>query len=56
MDRDILTVLKLLHPAFQRAARIAKYILENYEKAAFMTASRLGQVVVVSESRLYVCG
>lgn len=29
---------------------IAEYILNNYDKAAFMTASRLGEVVGVSES------
>lgn len=29
---------------------IAEYILKNYDKAAFMTASRLGDVVGVSES------
>ena len=30
--------------------RIARYILDHYEKAAFLTASRLGEVVDVSES------
>ena len=30
--------------------RIAGYILENYDKAAFMTASKLGKLVGVSES------
>ena len=30
--------------------RIAQYILENYDKAAFMTASKLGQTAQVSES------
>jgi len=30
--------------------RVAAYILENYDKAAFMTASRLGSVAQVSES------
>jgi len=29
---------------------IAKYVLENYDKAAYMTASKLGSVVKVSES------
>ena len=29
---------------------IAKYMMENYDKAAFMTASRLGKTVGVSES------
>ena len=30
--------------------RIAGYILENYDKAAFMTASKLGKLVGISES------
>lgn len=30
--------------------RIAAYILENYDKAAFMTASKLGKLVGISES------
>ena len=30
--------------------RIASYILQNYDKAAFMTASKLGKLVGVSES------
>jgi len=30
--------------------RVADYILKNYDKAAFMTASRLGKVAQVSES------
>ena len=30
--------------------RIAQYILEHYDKAAFMTASKLGALVEVSES------
>src|SRR5688572_16702430 len=29
---------------------IAEYIMKNYDKAAFMTASRLGSIVGVSES------
>ena len=51
MDKDILSVIEAAAPGFSKSQRsIAKYILENYEKAAFMTASRLGQVVDVSES------
>ena len=30
--------------------RIAEYILEHYDKAAFMTAAELGNIVGVSES------
>jgi DNA-binding MurR/RpiR family transcriptional regulator len=51
LDKDILTLIEEASPRFSKGQRsIAKYILENYEKAAFMTASRLGQVVDVSES------
>ena len=30
--------------------KLVKYISENYDKAAFMTASKLGETVGVSES------
>jgi DNA-binding MurR/RpiR family transcriptional regulator len=51
MDKDILALIEEASPGFSKGQRnIAKYITENYEKAAFMTASRLGQVVDVSES------
>ena len=30
--------------------RIAQYIIEHYDKAAFMTAARLGKTIDVSES------
>ena len=51
MDKDILTVIEEAWPSFSKGQRsIARYLLENYDKAAFMTASKLGQVVDVSES------
>jgi len=51
MDRDILTIIEESSPGFSKGQRkIANYILNNYEKAAFMTASRLGMTVNVSES------
>lgn len=51
MNKDILTVIEEAAPGFSKGQRsIAKYILENYDKAAFMTASRLGKTVNVSES------
>ena len=51
MDRDILSVIEAASGGFSKGQkRIAKYILESYDKAAFMTASKLGQVVNVSES------
>ncbi|MBQ3379420.1 MAG: MurR/RpiR family transcriptional regulator [Clostridia bacterium] len=38
-------------PSFSKGHRaIGKYIVENYDKAAFMTACKLGQAVGVSES------
>lgn len=51
MEKDILSVIKEATPGFSKGQRaIAKYILENYDKAAFMTASKLGKTVKVSES------
>ena len=51
MDRDILAVIHENMPAFSKGQkRIANYILESYDKAAFMTASKLGKTVDVSES------
>ncbi len=34
----------------KRQRVIANYILSNYDKAAYMTASRLGKAISVSES------
>lgn len=40
-----------LAPTFSKGQRrIASYILESYDKAAFMTASKLGKIAGVSES------
>lgn len=51
MNRDILTVIQDNMHSFSKGQRkIASFILESYDKAAFMTASRLGQKVGVSES------
>lgn len=51
MNIDLLTHIESLLPEFSKAQKvIAHYILEHYEKAAFMTASRLGATVGVSES------
>ena len=51
MDNDILTLLQEKAPDFSKGQRaIARYITEEYDKAAFMTASRLGRTVGVSES------
>lgn len=51
MQNDILTVLQSNLPEFSKGQRaIARYITESYDKAAFMTANRLGKTVGVSES------
>ena len=51
MNEDILSVLQSLAPTFSKGQRrIAAYITESYDKAAFMTASKLGKTVGVSES------
>lgn len=51
MSSDILTLLQAMEPTFSKGQRsIARFITESYDKAAFMTASRLGKTVGVSES------
>ena len=51
MNKDILTIIQKQAPAFSKGQkRIAAYITDNYDKAAFMTANRLGKTVGVSES------
>ena len=51
MKMDILSVLEHKFPSFSKGQRrIAAYITESYDKAAFMTANRLGKTVGVSES------
>lgn len=51
MNHDILSLLQERAPTFSKGQRlIARYITEAYDKAAFMTANRLGKTVGVSES------
>lgn len=50
MEKDILARLAEGSGFSKGQKRIAKYITENYDKAAFMTAGKLGQIVGVSES------
>ena len=51
MTEDILSIIESQAPAFSKGQRrIASYITESYDKAAFMTASKLGKAVGVSES------
>ena len=51
MEKDILSVIARESAGFSKGQRqIAKFITENYDKAAFMTAGKLGTTVGVSES------
>jgi len=51
VNQDILTLIQdNMHTFSKGQKRIASFILESYDKAAFMTASKLGKRVGVSES------
>ena len=51
MKRDLIGIIEEHSKDFSKGQhRIAQYITENYDKAAYMTASKLGAIVNVSES------
>ena len=51
MNSDVLSLIRTNMDGFSKRQRvIANYILSNYDKAAYMTASRLGKAISVSES------
>ena len=51
MSKDILSVIQANMSTFSKGQKlIAAFILDSYDKAAFMTASKLGKTVNVSES------
>ncbi|MBE6903978.1 MAG: MurR/RpiR family transcriptional regulator [Ruminococcaceae bacterium] len=51
MSENLFKVIESKMSDFSKGQRlIAKYILENYDKAAYMTASKLGTTVGISES------
>ncbi len=51
MDKDVLTAINDIAPTFSKGQRrIAGFITKNYDKAAFMTAGKLGAAAGVSES------
>lgn len=51
MSKDVLHIIQESMAEFSKGQkRIAAYILSDYDKAAFMTASKLGRLVGVSES------
>ncbi|MDS0524446.1 MurR/RpiR family transcriptional regulator [Clostridium sp. SHJSY1] len=54
VNEQVKDLMKIIQIKFQRLSKgqklIAEYILKNYDKAAFMTAAKLGDSVGVSES------
>ena len=51
MKQNLLQQMTARMPEFSKGQRlIAQYILNHYDRAAYMTASRLGSLVEVSES------
>ena len=51
MKRNLLAEIEARMPSFSKGQKlISAYILEHYDKAAYMTASKLGNIVHVSES------
>lgn len=51
MKRNLLSEIQKRMPSFSKSQKIiSEYILNNYDKAAYMTASKLGSAVNVSES------
>ncbi len=51
MTKSILNKIDALYSRLSKGhKKIADYIIENYDKAAFMTAAKLGETVGVSES------
>ncbi len=51
MKRNLLKEIETGIPSFSKGQKLlARYILDNYDKAAYMTASKLGAEVQVSES------
>ena len=51
MKNNVLQMIQSAQDSFSKGQkRIARYILENYDKAAFMTAAKLGKATQVSES------
>ena len=51
MKRNLIAMIEEGMPTFSKGQkRIAGYILEHYDKAAYMTASKMGALVGVSES------
>ena len=51
MEKDIIIHMKQSMPTFSKSQKkIAQALIDNYQETAYMTASRLGALVGVSES------
>ncbi|MBE7038504.1 MAG: MurR/RpiR family transcriptional regulator [Ruminococcaceae bacterium] len=51
MEKDLISEIEKSMDSFSKGQKkIAEYIIKHYDKAAFITASKLGEVVGVSES------
>ena len=51
MQGDLIELIESVYPTLSKGQKkISSYILEHYDKAAYMTASKLGKEVGVSES------
>ena len=51
LKQDLLSIIEERMPTFSKGQKqIAGYILEHYDKAAYLTAAKLGKLVGVSES------
>ncbi|WP_455537977.1 MurR/RpiR family transcriptional regulator [Terrisporobacter sp.] len=50
-SKQLISIIQLRYPKMSKGQKlIAQYIIKNYDKVAFMTASKLGETVGVSES------
>ena len=50
-SKQLISIIQSLYPKMSKGQKlIAQYIIKNYDKVAFMTASKLGETVGVSES------
>ena len=50
-SKQLISIIQSRYPKMSKGQKlIAQYIIKNYDKVAFMTASKLGETVGVSES------
>ena len=50
-NKQLINIIQAQYPRLSKGQKlIAQYIINNYDKVAFMTASKLGDTVGVSES------